>query len=567
MNFRSIIPVLLFSAVLFAVGITWGLPHVESWMSDDLAPFHPLIGLSKGFSFGYFNKYPLVHQLILALVNIPLVVYAVVSHASAEGFRLYEFLMYVRSADFASGLMLIDRLVSVAMGVGTVLFTYLGTRELFGRRAALWAAIFSSMNALLNFYAHLSKVEVPYVFWGMGGLYFLIKAVKEELTRDYVYTAIFACLSFGSKDQGYAIFVLPFIVYLVILPLITRGEGVKAARVLSRKNLLIFAAVFVIAAAIVENLFLNFDGLIARFHHLTGEGGTRSISYSLGPSGILALWRDAFGVMMRDATGIPVFLLGLLGIGLTVKDFRHERAGLLLRMIFLVALVSYSLFFVQIIRQSNVRFVFPQSVFLAVHAGYAADRIIGAASAAKSRIAGPVVAGVLALSLAYSLYNTLSVNAAMLCDSRYDTERWMQTAVPKGSKLEYYNRLHYLPRFPKGVSSYQVRGNEMEVVKRLPDFIVISSREVAAFNLPKNLGQISNGQIVSTRVHRRVQSGFADYLDNLREGRLGYVLAHRSEFRPKFFRNISSLNISPDFVEVYRRAGHGQVSLMDGARR
>ena len=123
MKVRPIIPVLLFAAVLFTVGITWGLPHVESWMSDDLAPFHPLIGLSKGFSFGYFNKYPLVHQVILALVNIPLVVYAVASHAAADGFRLYEFLVYVRSADFASGLMLIDRLVSVVMGVGIVLFT------------------------------------------------------------------------------------------------------------------------------------------------------------------------------------------------------------------------------------------------------------------------------------------------------------------------------------------------------------------------------------------------------------------------------------------------------------
>ncbi len=567
MNFRSIIPVLLFSAVLFTVGITWGLPHVESWMSDDLAPFHPLIGLSKGFSFGYFNKYPLVHQVILALVDIPLVVYAVVSHAAAEGFRLYEFLMYVRSADFASSLMLIDRLVSVAMGVGIVLFTYLGTRELFERRAALWAAVFVSTNALLNFYAHLSKVEAPYVFWGMGGLYFLIKAVKEERARDYAYTALFTCLSFGSKDQGYAIFVLPFIVYLVIYPFITRPEGIPSARIIPRKNLLIFAAVFIVITALVENVFLNFDGLVARFHHLTGEGGTRSIGYSLAPSGIFALWRDAFGVMARDAMGIPAFILSLLGIGLAVKDFRRDRAGLLLRMIFIVALVSYSLFFVQIIRQSNVRFVFPQSVFLAVYAGYAADRIIGAASAAKSRIAGPVVAGVLALSLAYSLYNTLSVNAAMLCDARYDTERWMQTAVPKGSKLEYYNRLHYLPRFPKGVRSYQVRGNEMEVVKRRPDFIVISSREVEAFNLPKTLGDITDGRIASTRVQRRVQSGFADYLDNLRGGRLGYVLAHRSEFHPKFFRNISSLSISPDFVEVYRRAGHGQASPMQGTRR
>jgi hypothetical protein len=553
MKVRPIIPVLLFVAVLFTVGITWGLPHVESWMSDDLAPFHPLIGLSKGFSFGYFNKYPLVHQVILALVNIPLLVYAVASHAAADGFRLYEFLVYVRSADFASGLMLIDRLVSVAMGVGIVLFTYLGTRELFGRRAALWAAVFASMNALLNFYAHLSKVEAPYVFWGMGGLYFLIRAVKGERRRDFVYTALFACLSFGSKDQGYAIFVLPFMLYPVVYPLMTRESGVPVARVVFRKNLLIFAAVFVILAALVENVFLNLDGLVARFHHLTGEGGTRSISYSLAPSGIFALWRDALGVMMRDATGIPAFILGVLGIGLAAYDSRRDRAGLLLRMIFFVALVSYSLFFVQIIRQSNVRFVFPQSVFLIVYAGYAVDRLIDLAAAAGSRIWKPALAGALALSVAYSLYNTLSVNAAMLCDARYGVENWMNAAMPKGSTIEYYNRLHYLPRFPAGVRSYQVRGGELDIEKRKPDFVVITSREVAAFTLPEGGKVPVDGRVLSTRVERRMKSGFAGFLAKLRGGELGYVLAHRGDFRLRFFREISSLNISPEFVEVYRR--------------
>ena len=153
-------------------------------------------------------------------------------------------------------------------------------------------------------------------------------------------------------------------------------------------------------------MFLNLDGLVARFHHLTGEGGTRSISYSLAPSGIFTLWRDAFGVMMRDATGIPAFILGVLGIGLAAYDSRRDRAGLLLRMIFFVALVSYSLFFVQIIRQSNVRFVFPQSVFLIVYAGYAVDRLIDLAAATGSRIWKPALAGVLAFSLAYSLLNS-----------------------------------------------------------------------------------------------------------------------------------------------------------------
>ena len=93
----------------------------------------------------------------------------------------------------------------------------------------------------------------------------------------------------------------------------------------------------------------------------------------------------------------------------------------------------------------------------------------------------------------------------------------------------------------------------MDIEKRKPDFVVITSREVAAFTLPEGGKVPAGGRLLSTRVERRMKSGFAGFLAKLRGGELGYVLAHRGDFRLRFFREISSLNISPEFVEVYRR--------------
>ena len=144
-------------------------------MSDDLAPFHPLIGLSKG-SPGYFNKYPLVHRVILALVNILNVRCG--PHAAADGFRLYEFLVYVRSADFASAHA--HRPAGVGRHGCRYRAVHLSRDASFGRRAALGRVRL-----------HERAVESTRPFegrgalriWGMGGLYFLIKAAKEERAR------------------------------------------------------------------------------------------------------------------------------------------------------------------------------------------------------------------------------------------------------------------------------------------------------------------------------------------------------------------------------------------------
>lgn len=542
---KPITYVLLFNAALFCTGITWGLPNVESWMADSLAPFHPLIGLSKGFSFGYFNKYPIIHQLILAILNIPVVIAAIIESNPLEGLQLFRFLVLMRSADYATALILIDNMVSVAMGVLTVYFVYLSGRELFNERAGLFAAAVASFNAVLNFYAHTAKVEVPYVFWAIVSLYFLIKVVKYDRTRDYVACAVYACFSFGTKDQGYAIFILPFILYLVVYQAVFRDEGLSPVKVIFRKRLWIFLAAFIVAAAFAQNAW-NVQGLMERYRLLTGDAGQRAIAYSYAPAGIVALLYDSIAAMIRHAMGLPAFLLCVLGIALVCWEYRRDRKRLFFSLFMLFPALSYYLFFMQIIRQSEVRYSLPQSLSISVYGGFA---IFYLYEKARGNYRKALTAALVLIGL-YSFYMSFSVNANMLFDVRYAAEDWMRVNIPKGSSIEYYAYLHYLPRFPEGTSSYRIKKGALDIESRKPDYLVLSSHYYPRFLIEV---QSSGGRIRTIRNIRERGSEFAVFFERLLAGSLNYRLVHRAERRIPFFKTIDSPRISPQHILIFER--------------
>jgi len=532
------------------VGINWGLPNTVSWMSDALAPYAPLIGLSKGFSFGYFNKYPLVHQLILAILYIPVVIYAIIIHAAPSGFQLAQFLFYVRSPEFATILIYIGRIVSVFMGLGVVYYVYKAVCELFGKGAGLWAATLLSFNTVLNFYSHTSKVEVPHIFWAMASIYYLIRVVKYNTTRDFVLTAVFSCLSFGTKDQAYAIFVLPFIFYLFILPAITAEKGRKLSGIFKNKKLLIFIAVFVVGTLLVENILLNWEGFLYRFKHLTGEGGTRSISYTLTPSGIYFLWHDVFREIMIDAMGIPILFASIVGIGIMFFVKEEREKGLLLRSVFLIAMLSFMLFFVQVIRQSSIRFCLIQSILLTAYGGYAVDYIWR--KTIKGSLKKKILAAILVAGGLYSFYNTVSVNANLLGDPRYKVEQWMSENLEKDVVVEFFSAEHFVPRFPDWVETRRIKTGFLEIENRKPDYLVLNSNMINS-NKGYLISKSGAGRMLTVKNLRSINAGEPYFVELLLDNQLPYREVFRSYSKRSFFRRHKAVNINADYIVIYKR--------------
>ena len=542
--------ILVLNSLLFLLGINWGLPSSESWLSDSLAPFHPLLGLSQGFSFGYLNKYPLVHQLLLAILNLPVVIIAFINSNPMEGLQLSKFLLLIRSDQYATALILTDRLVSVFMGVGTVYGMYRCARLLFNERVAVFTALLLSFNGVLNFYSHVAKVEVPYIFWGVWGMYMLIKAVKYEQMRDYVYLALFSCLSYGTKDQGYALFVLPFIFYLAVYRVVYREPGRSVASTLFRRNFLVFMTAFIVISLITQNIFFNLEGFIYRFRILTGWNSQRSISYTMDALGIWALLKDSTVQVIDSAMGLPVFLLCMAGSVVFIAVRFRERKEFLLESVFLVGALSVYLFFVQIIRQDNVRHNLPQTIYLTVYGGFLLD-YLGSRLQGKMRQAAVAV---LVLLCAYSFYFTFSVNMNFINDMRYDVEKWMQRNIPEKSKIEYYSYIHYLPRFPRNTYSYRVTNNGMDIEKRRPDYIVLTSHYY-----PRYFGGTENivvdGRIQNTpkAIKRRTTTDMGPFLEDLLAEKLAYRQVARFEQENTWYRRVGYARISPRHVLVFRR--------------
>ena len=174
--------ILLFCFILFVIGINWGLPSTGTWQSDSFAPDVPVQGLVRGFSFGYYTKYPLVHQIVLSIFNIPVLIFAFIKSLSLNGFdkELLKELIF-HDIRYLTTFTIIDRFVSLIMGLFIVYLIYLSGKELFNKRVGVFSAIIVSLNPVLNHYSHVAKVEVSYIFWAMLALYTLIRVVKFSL--------------------------------------------------------------------------------------------------------------------------------------------------------------------------------------------------------------------------------------------------------------------------------------------------------------------------------------------------------------------------------------------------
>ncbi len=537
--------ILLFCMIIFPVGILWGLPNSETWLSDSLAPFHPLIGLSKGFSYGYYHKYPLVHQLLLALLNIPVLVAALINSNPFEGLQLFKFLVLIQTPPYATALILIDRIVSLIMAVGLVYIVYLSSKKLFGKRPAFFTALIVSLNPLVNFYAKVAKVEIPYLFWATLAFYYCIHIIENKSTRNYVLFALFVTLSFGTKDQGYALFVLPIVVYIYIFPLM-QDLGDRFRALFCNKNIWVFMGAFLFFTLVVENVFLNFDGLVTRFHALTGWNMIRSVRYTSDAAGFIALSGDVFNALIYFM-GLPYLLLSFCGVVWIAFVYRNRRVELLTAMLFFVSAISYYLFFVQVARQSAHRQIFPIALFMAYYSGYAVAEL-----QQRLKKYAVIFAILIAGMSCLPLYNSLASNYEMLTDTRYKAEEWMKNNIPAGSRIEYYAYLHYLPRIPEGMYSYRVKENVLEINKRNPDYIVLTSHYYPRFI--QKIEKTASGRIMTTKKNLTfIESDFNTFFHKLFKNRYSYRPVARFDRGMSIFKTVPHAKVSPDHIIVYGR--------------
>ena len=186
--------VLAISLSLNLYHIHWGLPNGETdWPPDSVAPIMPLAyAKSLIHQEPWSFKYPPFHLMVLTAAYAPYVAYLYLTGGLAAPTGDYPY--GLKDPEFSLMVFtLIARVMSVAMGTGTVLVTYYTVKMLYGSRAGLISALLIASSYAIIYYSHNANVDVPQLFWISLALYSFVALLKTYETKYYILLGLVRC--------------------------------------------------------------------------------------------------------------------------------------------------------------------------------------------------------------------------------------------------------------------------------------------------------------------------------------------------------------------------------------
>jgi hypothetical protein len=441
--------VLTVFAVLFGIGIGWGWP--ATWAPDELDPPAILNAIGHRFSDGWFDKYPPLHYYLLGVVYSPVLM------AGELGW------LHVDSEPVRGLLYLQGRVLTLAMAIGTLTAVALLATRTLGSRYAWPAALCAGAFLPFVFYAKTMNVDVPYVFWFVISCLFLVEALRDGRARDCIGFGIAAAAAVGTKDQAYALYILPAL-YLA-WRLGRSRQGAAALAVGTVAGLVTLILIF--------NLPFNYEGFR---EHVDLVLGPASEGYRMFPPTAAGQW-----VLATVTAGQLLWTLGVPGTILVVAGLvRRGRAGgdpAVPIWVFLVA-VSYYVTLIAMIGYVYDRFLLPVTTVLALAAA------IGMRRLAEGEKTSGFVSFVLrrnetrGLLIAWLLWRVASVDALLVRDSRYAAEAWLRANVTRHAWVVTVDEFGYLPRLDR-FRHKQIQATIEDTLSNNPEFIVVNTEFLA----------------------------------------------------------------------------------------
>jgi hypothetical protein len=308
---------------------------------------------------------------------------------------------------------------------------------------------------------------VPYVFWFVLSCLFLVEAHRHGRVRDCVGFGITAAAAVATKDQAYALYVLP------ALHLAWRiGRSRQGAIALAAG-----AVAGVAVLALIFNVVFNYDGFR---DHVDLVVGPASAGYRMFPATLAGEWT------LARVTAAQVFwTLGAPGVALVLIAFvprlRGPKAPAVPSWVWLSAL-SYYVTLIAVIGYVYDRFLLPVTTVLALAAAIGLRRIMDDRPPMFSRdgrrledLRGHVVVGIV---VAWFLWRVISVDALLLRDSRYTAEAWLRAHVPRDAWVVSVDEFGYLPRLDR-FRHKQIQATIDDTKSSNPDFVVVNTEFLA----------------------------------------------------------------------------------------
>jgi hypothetical protein len=184
---RALALILLVAAGLLTWGMGWGLVG-DSWAPDELRPDHVRDALRQGFSNGWYDKYPLMHYMVLGL--------------PVSAFSLADALGVLPADGLPStgAQLAIMRLASVVMSLGALVAAFLCGAELRGPRTGLFATVLLLLTPVFLYYGKVANLDAPALCWFGLAMVAFLRILRHHRREDYVLLGAAAAAAVATKD-------------------------------------------------------------------------------------------------------------------------------------------------------------------------------------------------------------------------------------------------------------------------------------------------------------------------------------------------------------------------------
>lgn len=549
------------------VAVGWDLPGSYGWENDGIAPRDFFAGIAINLTPGRGHRYPLFHNLVVGILCMPILLTAALR---AESWTLPALEEQILTVPVMTGCSIVAKLVSIAMACVAVLVLARIARRTVGVQAGRWAAVWATTCLTFAYYGRVSNLDGPYLMWTVLAIDRLLTIAEGRARRDYVWFGIFAGAAVATKDQAYASFVLPVLVYLVLLPL--RGSRPLGPLLPHYKNTAFASAAGVVSLGLLGGGFLNPTGLVARFRELTGSASRDWMTYARTPLGVLANLVD-LGLHQEEFLW-PWIVVALCWLGVARVALNRGGAGLhsrTLQLLPLCAGISSILFFTLIVARCEHRFVLPAGFWLSYYGGAASASLL-AAGASRGRATFRLVQASLVLMVLWATGHSFEVHLTQLGDARNRVAAYL-ARLPDGTTVETYGLLVHLPHFdvttrapyhlqrvsrrPIDERNPLVGAREIDepygrISERRPDVLVVPEH-TAKVHVPQPLRPGMARQVIRHRqqLDADARSFFGSVLDDALDGYEVVLIS-----KPALPRWARALGAAP--VRVHQSVGHWQ---------
>ncbi len=483
----ALLGIVLCSIVLNITGINWGQPSGHPWHSDSIAGLRTVQHMPNLFG-QWKNKYPRVPFLVNAVFYKPLLnnwEKNPVTISTEDG----RYVRNVLNIERVSKLIIISRVISAIMGVGSVVAVFMAARLLFRDNiAAVFSGLALAFTMLFVFYSHLGNVDSCSVFCFAWSLYWTVKAVYVGKWRHFALSGLFCALAVCSKDpMGGFVAGLGLAMWIAGAGVVREQGGNFRKALFSVVNAKVLVAILVAAIcfAILNGLFAGPEELKNRMQMWKGVPARENAPDN--PQ-LLVLQRSLSNLYLGLGWPFLSFSFG----SLIYCAIRHRWK---------FAFGIFPLLFFYLIVLMNIRFVTPRFLLggypcLALLIGKGCSDLLRWQKLPVIVRVAPV-ASVYALSLLYCI----GLDLELVQESRYKAERWLASRVDSKDTVVALCLPAYAPRMQKLGSRYsfcRARPKDDKLLRRIAtyaDYLILTEKEFSmrrAFD-PNFLNELLSG--------------------------------------------------------------------------